>query len=261
MPVQTRAVRNRAVGDARKAIKEAAGANGVLSKAEAKKLKKDVARAAETVRAKKGRVTVNDAVDAYASKVSRALAAVDTRAKGDLSEAEVRAIRDLALRASVADARMKVAAAEPGAVSTSAAILAALSGPLGPLEAYHESGDHGVNVTARKVPGRNLTEVLANVTKDPDAPWTHGEHDVELTPAASAAATVSAFNSRVKSDLEGERDDMPDVIESFTDAVKAQFGALTDVRLARGKDLGGQYLIAKTRDGYVAIAAQAYGDY
>jgi hypothetical protein len=264
MKVQTKSVRNRVVGDARKALKAAAGANQILSKAEAKKLKKDVAAAAETVRAKKGRVTVNDAVDAYASKVSRVLSAVDTRRKGSLSEAEANAIRDPALRSSVREARQKLIDGGPtatgGARPAAAAILAALRDPMGPLEAYHESGDHGVNVTARKVPGQTLTAALAAVTLDPAAPWTHGEHDLQLQPAAGVTATITRFLADAKADLEAERDDMPDVIESFCDAVKAQFGALTDVRLARGKDLGGAYLIGKTADGYVAIAAQRYQD-
>lgn len=263
MKVSTRSVRNRLVGDARKALKSAAGANKLLSKAEAKALKKDVARAAEEVRRKKGRVNVDEAVDAYASKVTRVLAAVDTRAKGTLSATEARAIRDLALRASVLEARTGLAGGVGGPTTgggSSAALLAAMAGPMQPLEAYHESGDHGVNASLRKVPGRTLTEVLAKVTLDPAAPWTHGEHDLELFPASGVTATVNGFAASAKASHEAERDDMPDVIETFVDALKAQFGQLSDVRRARGKDLGGDYLIGKTADGYVALVVQGYSD-
>jgi hypothetical protein len=267
MKVQTRAVRNRLIGGARQALKKAAGSNQVLSKTEAKKLPKDLARAAETVRTQKGRVSVNDAVDAYASKVSKVLAAVDTRAKGDLSEAEAKRIRDPELRSSVLDARSKLlggvgggSGATTGSGITASALASALSGAMVGLDGFCESGDHGVNVSMRKVPGRTLTEVLSKVHLDPAAPWTHGETALKLSPAADVGDTIDAFTSTAKDSLEAERDDMPDVVETFTNAVKAQFGALKDVRLATGGDLGGWYLIGRAKDGYVAVAVQPYSD-
>ncbi len=144
--------------------------------------------------------------------------------------------------------------------STSTALIGAMNGVMGGLEAFHESGDHGVNVSIRKVPGQTLTQVLSKVHLDPAAPWTNGETKVTLTPASTVAATVAAFASFAKSALEDERTDMPDDIASFTDGLKAQFGKLKDVRLATGGDLGAQYLIGRTSDGYVSIAAQPYRD-
>jgi hypothetical protein len=262
--VRTSAVRNRLVGDARKKLKEAAGANGVLSKTEAKKLPKDVARAAETVRTTKGRVTLNDAVDAYASKVNQVLTAVDTRGKGVLSAAEANRIRDPALRASVLEVRANLQGGSSGGTTgpgvSTAAFVAALNGALSGMESFCESGDHGVNVTMRKVPGRNLDEVLAKVHLDPAAPWTHGETRVETLAGGSLADTIDAFTSAAKDALEAERDDLPDLVENFVNTVKTQFGALAEVHLAKGRDLGGSYLIGKTSSGYVAVALQRYAD-
>lgn len=108
MKVKTNDVRNSLVGEARKAIKDAAGSNGILSKVEAKKLPKEVARAADAVRARDGRVTVDTAVDEFAGKLSKVLAAVDKKGKGVLSKAEAESIYDPDLRASVLAARAKL---------------------------------------------------------------------------------------------------------------------------------------------------------
>lgn len=264
MKVLTKSVRNQLVGDARKALKNAAGANQLLSTTEAKKLPKDVASAAEAVRAKKGSVSVNDAVDAYASKVTKVLTAVDTRSKGVLSDAEAKRIRDPELRASVLAARARLLQGDggvtPGAVKTSAALVTAMGSAMSGIDGFCESGDHGVNVTIRKVPGSTLAEVMKKVHLDPAAPWTHAETNLELWSAGTVANAVDTFNATAKEALELERTDMPDVVESFTNGVRAQFGALTDVRLVSGRTLGGTYLIGKSADGYVAVVVQPYHD-
>ena len=115
--VRTNAVRNALIGDARKALTEAAGSNQIVSKTEAKKLPADVAKAVAAAREEKTRVTVDDAVDKYASIVSRVLAAVDKRGKGTLSEAEAKRIYDPELRARVLDIRASLAAGGPGPVA------------------------------------------------------------------------------------------------------------------------------------------------
>ena len=49
-------------------------------------------------------------------------------------------------------------------------------------------------------------------------------------------------------------------LQTFTDAVSRQFGALGSVRLAEGRDLGASYLIGKAADGYVVLVSQPYSD-
>ncbi|MFO0598449.1 MAG: hypothetical protein U0228_24300 [Myxococcaceae bacterium] len=265
MTVRTRSVRNRVVGDARKELKAAAGADGKLSKTEAKKLKPDVARAAEAVRAAGGSVTVSKAVNEYAGRVTRALASVDKSDVGNLSATEVGRIRDASLRTRIKNARAALAGdvVPPGPPDTStgaaAAVVAAVNDTLPGLDPFHESGDHGVNVSIRKVPGLSLTAVLNKVTLDPAAPWTQGEKHLELLPG-TGVANIDAFNSLAREAHEAERDDMPDAITAFTDAVTAQFKGLSELRLARGNDLGGVYLIGKAADGYVCVVSQAWHD-
>jgi hypothetical protein len=266
--VRTRAVRDRLVGDARSALKDAAGSNQIVSRTEAKKLPKDVARATEVVRAEKGRVTVDDAVDAYASKVSYVLNAVDTRGKGVLSATEAKRIRDPALRSSVLDVRAKLMAGDSGGttgtggtgVPTTSTLVAGLTTALSGTDAFCESGDHGVNISMRKVPGQDLDEVLTKVHLDPAAPWTNGETHVVLTPAGPTADTIATFTSFARDAMMAEREDIPEVIDAFAVGVKAQFSTLSDIRLASGQDLGAMYLIGKTSDGYVAVAVQPYSD-
>lgn len=117
--VKTSDVRNRIIGDARKAFDEAAGSNEIISKTEQKALPKDLKAAVTKARKEHSRVTVDDAVDVYASKVARTLAAVDRTDKGALSETEANNIRDGALRLKVLDVRAALAAGDDVTVDDS----------------------------------------------------------------------------------------------------------------------------------------------
>ena len=127
-------------------------------------------------------------------------------------------------------------------------------------EGFCESGDHGVNVSGRVVPGKTLQEVLGKVHLDPAAPWTSSETSVELSDEGTAAEKIEAFTSFAKEAMEAERDDIPETIQQFVDGVKKKFGELSEVHLAVGKDLGAEYLIGKAADGWVAVAVQPYSD-
>lgn len=259
MKVRTRAVRNRLVGDARKGLGRAAGSNTLVSKSEARLLEKDVARAAEAVRTKKGRVTVKDAVDEYAGRVTRALSAVDTRDKGFLSEPETDRLRDATLRHKVKSARAALAGDGTSGAPGAARVVASLRGGMSGLEVFHESGDHGVNASAWGVPGTTLDAVVKNVARDPVWAWTHNESRLELL-SKSGSAAVADFNAFARTAFENERDDASDVVAGFTDAVEQQFEGLTSVRVAAGRDLGSRILLGKASDGFVAVAVYPYSD-
>jgi hypothetical protein len=270
--VRTRTVRNRLVGDGRKKLKDAAGTNEIVSKTEARKLPKDLARAVDTARAKSSRVTVNEAVDAYARRVSNVLNAVDSRGKGVLSAAEAKRIRDPVLRERVLDVRAALQRGDDGDVSGTggaggsagtgggaAALMTALNGVVGGFAPWHESGDHGVNGSFWKVPGRTLEEVLINATEDPAAPWTHGEQNVVLT-ALTGDEAIARFTLDTKEALENERDDLPEEVQGVIDGLTTHLGQLRNVHLATGSDFGGSYLVGKAGRSWVAFVMQPYSD-
>jgi hypothetical protein len=126
MAVRTLAVRNRVVGEVRRILEDAAGANQLVSRKEAANLPADIGKAVETVRETRSRVRVDDAVDAYARRVSRALTAVDTRGKGTLSASEAKRIRDPDVRARVVDVRAALLRGEVGPADSNRAFLARL---------------------------------------------------------------------------------------------------------------------------------------
>lgn len=268
MATRTQTVRNRVIGDARKALEQAAGNNTVLSKNEAKTLPADLQKVVGAARKTKARVEVDDAVNVYAKKVSTTLAAVDVRGKGNLTDAEAKKIRDPALRARVLDVRAALLGGPGGstaAVPTSAALANALQGPVASVAAWWDSGDNGVNVSVVTV-GRAATwdAALAKITQDPGVPWTHAETRATLEDISNDVtepqAAVAAFVEEARSTLESFRDDEPDAVAGFVAGVTAALAGLAEVRLATGRDLGGQYLIGKTANGYVGVTVQAYSD-
>lgn len=269
MQIKTSAVRSRLIGEARKSLKKAAGGNQVISKSEAKKLPRDLQAAVDKVRVDKPQVRVDDAVDVYASKVSRVLSTVDQWGKGVLSEAEVQSIKDPALRRKVLDTRAALLAGTAGVLAprggtgrlgTTAQIVSALSGPVAGLGTWWESGDNGVNVSVSVLKGkRTLQQALEKVVKDPAAPWTWSETNLNLEPAKGAKA-IEAFQGEAESTLEAFKDDGPTEVQDFVDAVAASFAPLSLVRFASGGDLGGHYLLGKASDGYVAVVVQGYRD-
>jgi hypothetical protein len=101
--MKTGTIQTKLLGSARKELKQAAGKDNVISKADEKALPKDLQKVIAQARKTDSRVTVSEAVDAYAAYVSKALNAVDKANKGDVSKTEAKAISDLALRSKVLD--------------------------------------------------------------------------------------------------------------------------------------------------------------
>jgi len=275
MPVRTNTVRNRLIGEARKELKKAAGSNQIVSKTEAKKLPRDIAAAVAAVREEKSRVTVDDAVDAYASKVSRVLAAVDKRGKGVLSEAEAKKISDSTLRAKVLDIRAALLAGtiddiitdptgggDSATGVTSAALMAAMRGADANASMWCESGDNGVDSKVFKLEDcRTWDDVWAKVNQSGNTPWANGETNLTHGgPSADVAATVKGFAETAKQHFLDWREDTEADAQSYADAVIANFSGLAAVRSAHGNDAGGEYLVGKTKDGFVAIVVQPYRD-
>lgn len=101
--MKTGTIQNKLLGSARKELSKAAGRDNVISKADEKALPKDLQKVITQARKTDSRVTVSEAVDAYAAYVSKALTKVDKANKGDVSKTEAKAISDLALRSKVLD--------------------------------------------------------------------------------------------------------------------------------------------------------------
>lgn len=101
--MKTGTIQSKLLGAARKELKQAAGRDNVISKTEQKALPKDLQKVLTAARKTDARITVTDAVDAYANYVSKALTKVDKANKGDVSKTEAKAISDLALRSRVLD--------------------------------------------------------------------------------------------------------------------------------------------------------------
>lgn len=101
--MKTGTIQTKLLGSARKELKQAAGRDNIISKADEKALPKDLQKVIAQARKTDSRVTVNEAVDAYAAFVSKALSAVDKANKGDVSKTEAKAISDRALRSKVLD--------------------------------------------------------------------------------------------------------------------------------------------------------------
>jgi hypothetical protein len=210
-------------------------------------------------------------VDAYAQKVSRVLAAVDARGKGNLTEAEANRIMDPALRSRVLDVRTALmSGGDTGTVTdpstpagtrpTTARVLLDVGGAVNALAAFWDSGDNGVNVTVGKLAGsRTMAQALQAVTQDAATPWTHAEASFTVGDPRGAEA-INAFCSDAQSTLEDWNPDAHADVQAFVDAAKATFGRLSDVRIASGQDLGGSYLVGKTKDGFVALVCQKYTD-
>ncbi|MCK6550794.1 hypothetical protein L6R52_33460 [Myxococcota bacterium] len=257
MSVKTRTVGTRIIGDARRAFEEAAGSNQIISKREAEKLPKDLSAAVSTVRRTKTRVSVDDAVDAYARKVSYVLSTVDSSSRGTLSQAEAKKIRDPALRQRVLDVRAELAASGgsgaggAGGAGSTADAIAQLAGPIGAFDVYHESGDHGVDVRATALAGaRSLTAAMAAL---PGA---------ALQPQRGADA-IAAWIAHAQQALEAAADregQDPAEIPPALDQLQAALGALTNARLATDAASGAAYLLGKARDGYVSVMVQDYSE-
>lgn len=115
--MKTGTIRQQLLGAARSEFKSAAGNDTILSKVDEKKLPADLKAAVAELRKRDSRVTVNEAVDAYAAYVSKALDGVDTRNKGDVSKTEAKAIADLALRSKVLDIVGGGTVVQPGPVN------------------------------------------------------------------------------------------------------------------------------------------------
>ena len=115
----------------------------------------------DSARAANPRVRVGDAVDAFARKVTRALAAVDSAGKGTLTLAEARRITDLSLRSRVLDVRAALLSGDVSGLPKAAEVMSALEPSLGTnsprvrgeIEVFNESGDNGVNTFATPLPG------------------------------------------------------------------------------------------------------------
>jgi hypothetical protein len=123
--IQTEAVRDKLIGDARKAFKKVAGDDGKVSKADAEALAPDHKRAVDFARKEHRIVTVERAVESYAHHVTEVLDAVDRKGKGQLSLKETAKITDAELRARIDDIRGKRTAPTGGAGSVNAAQLTA----------------------------------------------------------------------------------------------------------------------------------------
>ncbi|MBI2378714.1 MAG: hypothetical protein HYV07_32265 [Deltaproteobacteria bacterium] len=267
MSVRTRAVASRIIGEARATLEDAAGSNQIISKREAKKLPIDLASAVDKAREDSSRVTVEDAVDVYASQVSRTLAAVDKRGKGTLSEAEANRIYDPSLRKKALDVRAEMLAGGAAPVTppssgssrpSSAEVVAEIGAD--PMPVWHESGDNGVNTDTIALAGKtSLAKVMGTVAEHPSTPWTHGESKLELTPLRGSEA-IESFLATARSAFEDFDVGVPEEIQPFLDKVEAAFGKLSSVRLLTGSDYGGTYLVGKARDCYVAVTLQPYSD-
>lgn len=255
--VRTRSITTRIIGEARSAFEDAAGANALISPSEARRLPADLASAVTTARRAKTPVTVDEAVDAYARKLTRVLSAVDTRSPGVLTEQEARKIRDPALRTKVLDVRAQLARGAGSGGSSGGGLsladaTAALGQPVATFDGYHESGDHGVEVTAQALDGtRSLTKALEVMTPG----------GVALTlDAARGADAIATFRARAEATLEGRADaegQDPANIGPGLDAITQAFSALGSIRSASASD-GGAYLFGKAADGYVALRVVDY---
>ena len=115
--MKTGTIQKQLLGTARKELTKAAGNGGVISKTEQKALPKDLQKVLTAARKTDSRITVADAVDAYANYVSKALSSVDKANKGDVSKTEAKAISDLALRSKVLDIVDSTAPTGPGPVN------------------------------------------------------------------------------------------------------------------------------------------------
>ncbi|MBI4821871.1 MAG: hypothetical protein HY791_36775 [Deltaproteobacteria bacterium] len=268
MAVRTRTVASRIIGEARASLEDAAGSNQIISKREAKKLPSDLAAAVDKAREESSRVTVEDAVDVYASQVSRTLAAVDKRGKGTLSEAEANRIYDPSLRKKALDVRAEMLAGGAAPVTppssgssrpTSAEIVAAIGAD--PMPVWHESGDNGVNTNTVVLTGMtSLAKVMAGVTQHDGTPWTEYETKLELTTLRGAAA-IESFLGKAKAAFEGyEIEGSMGDIAPFLATVEANFSKLSSVRLLEGGDFGGSYLVGRAKDCYVSLTLQPYSD-
>jgi hypothetical protein len=109
--LRTDAAKNALFAQARATLQEAAGDNGVLSKAEQKTLPEDYATAAEYARdakraaGERATVDVDDVMNNYASYVHRVVGAVNTKGEAFISSAEQASIYDDKLRGRLADIR------------------------------------------------------------------------------------------------------------------------------------------------------------
>lgn len=143
--------------------------------------------------------------------------------------------------------------------------VAELAAPVRDLQAWCESGDNGVNVTTSDLPGvPTFDEALQKLRRHADTPWTWNEsnltaHDEPRDVAVQnfVASVKATLSSQAPESLGATADEM---IEAFTTKVTDIFAALEDVHRVTGADLGGDYIIGKTRDGYVGAVVQAYSD-
>jgi hypothetical protein len=211
-------------------------------------------------------VTVDAVVDAYASQVSKTLSAVDKTGKGFLSEAEAAKIFDPALRKKALDVRAELAGTTGGTGGstqkpTSAKVLQDLSGAIGGLGQWHESGDNGVDTAVAALTGqKSLSNAMAAVLGG--SGFSNAETQLVLGTATGSAA-IEAFLADARGTLEAwalDHEIESDPIAGFEDAVRTQFGALSSVRVATGADMGGAYLLGKAKDCYVAVVIQNYSD-
>jgi hypothetical protein len=254
MAIRTETVANRIIGDARQQLGAAAGANEIIARSEAKKLPRDLARAVADAREADATVTVDDAVDAYASHVTKVLALVDKTSKGNLSEAEATKILDPALRKKVLAARAELAGgvstSPPGAGGkpTAAAVVSGLTAALNAVASWHDSGDNGVESSASALAGaKNLTQAMAAIGGGTlGAPTGKAALDAFLSSAAEAMLQFT--------DGEGQAD-----VDAFAAGVRAQFAPLTSVRAATAAD-GSDVLLGKAKDTYVAVRVLPYSD-
>lgn len=115
--MKTTTLQRQLIGEARKALSSAAGADAALTKTEAKRLPKELQKAVEAARTSGKAVKVKDAVDAYAALVSTALKTVDKGTKGDLTASEAKKIADLALRSKVLEVIESGSTTGPGPVN------------------------------------------------------------------------------------------------------------------------------------------------
>jgi hypothetical protein len=167
--VKTETVRRQLIGDGRKALKDAAGSNGVISKAEQKKLPKDMQQAVKGARKPGAPVKVDDAVDAYASTVSEALKAVDKRAKGTLSNAEASRVAEPALRARVLDTRTQLAGKTSNSGTPGPVNRGALDNALEDLQSTwgdENIMDGAVGMQSTVVAGRNAKDTALRNMQD-----------------------------------------------------------------------------------------------
>lgn len=253
MTVRTKAVAARIIGDAREAYATVAGANKIISKTEAKKLPKDLAAAVDKARQESTRVTVDAAVDAYASHVSHVLSAVDKKGKGALSAAEADKILDPSLRKKVLDVRAELTGGATPTKPTAAQIVAQLADAIGGIASWHDSGDNGVESGVTAHAGvKSLTQAVAALS-------TGWGGDLTLGPAKDKAAIDSFLGSATASLLDFTEGEGQAEVDGFSAAVRSAFESLSGVRSASTSD-GGSFLIAKAKDVYVSVRVQPYSD-